>query len=123
MDIKPIRNDMDYQQSLQELEQLWGAEPGTPEGDKLDILATLIDAYEDMVEPIAPPDPVDALRHYLESQDLTPTALVSYIGSEPQVMAVLERRLPLSLEMIRRLRQGLGISADILIQPYELEAV
>lgn len=123
MDIKPIRNDMDYQQSLQELEQLWGAEPGTPEGDKLDILATLIDAYEDMVEPIAPPDPVDALRHYLESQDLTPTALVPYIGSEPQVMAVLERRLPLSLEMIRRLRQGLGISADVLIQPYELEAV
>jgi HTH-type transcriptional regulator/antitoxin HigA len=123
MDIKPIRNDVDYQQSLQELEQLWGAEPGTPEGDKLDILATLIDAYEETFEPIAPPDPVDALRHYLESQDLTPTALVPYIGSESQVMAVLERRLPLSLEMIRRLRQGLGISADVLIQPYELEAV
>ncbi|MCL4805333.1 MAG: transcriptional regulator [Anaerolineae bacterium] len=122
MDIKPIHNDVDYQRALMEIERLWGADPRTPEGDKLDILVTLVDAYEESVEPIAPPDPVDALQYYLESQGLNSSALVPYIGGEDQVMAVLGRRLPLSLEMIRRLRQGLGISADVLIQPYELEA-
>lgn len=122
MDIKPIRNETDYQQAVSELERLWGSAPGTPEGNKLDVLATLIEAYECTTEAIDPADPVEALRHYIESQDLSPKALAPYIGSERQVMAVLERREPLSLEMIRRLRQGLGIAADVLIQPYELEA-
>jgi HTH-type transcriptional regulator/antitoxin HigA len=121
MDIKPIRNEADYQDALGELERLWGASPDTLDGDKLDILATLIDAYEEATEPIEPPDPVEALRHYLERQNLEPVALVPYIGSEEKVMAILERREPLTLEMIRGLRQGLNISADVLIQPYDLE--
>lgn len=123
MDIKPIRNETDYQHAISELERLWGSAPGTPEGDKLDVLATLIEVYEEATEAIDPPDPVETLRHYIEIQDLSLKALVPYIGSEQQVVAVLERREPLSLEMIRRLRQGLGISADVLIQPYELEAI
>jgi HTH-type transcriptional regulator/antitoxin HigA len=121
MDIKPIRNEADYQDALQELERLWGADPGTPDGDKLDVLATLIDAYEEATEPIEPPDPVEALLHYIERQNLEPVALVPYIGSEERVIAILERREPLTLEMIRSLRQGLDISADVLIQPYDLE--
>lgn len=123
MDIKPIRNEMDYQQAITELETLWGSEPGTPEGDRLDVLATLIEAYEEMTESITPPDPVEALQHYIDSRDLAPNALVPFIGSEEQVKAILERREPLTLEMIRRLRQGLGIPADVLIQPYELEGI
>lgn len=120
MEIRPIRSEADYQLALQELEQLWGAAPGTIEGDKLDILATLIEAYEEATEAVDPPDPIEALLHYLESQELTPLALAPYIGSEQQVNDVLNRKLPLSLEMIRQLRQGLGIPADILIQPYDL---
>lgn len=120
MDIKPIRNEVDYQEALAELERVWGASPGTADGDKLDILATLIDAYEEATEPIEPPDPVEALRDYIERQDLGPRVLVPFVGSEELVIAVLERREPLTLEMIRKLRQGLGISADILIQPYDL---
>lgn len=82
MDIKPIHNDVDYQRALMEIERLWGADPRTPEGDKLDILVTLVDAYEESVEPIAPPDPVDALQYYLESQGLNSSALVPYIGGK-----------------------------------------
>jgi HTH-type transcriptional regulator / antitoxin HigA len=121
MDIRPIRNERDYQQAISELERLWGSEPGTPEGDKLDVLATLIDVYEEKIEVIDPPDHVEALKHYIESQDLPPNALAPFIGSEEQVKAIMDRREPLTLEMIRRLRQGLGIPADVLIQPYELE--
>lgn len=120
MNIKPIRNEIDYQQALAEMERLWGASPGTADGDMLDLLAMLVDAYEEVTEPIEPPDPVEALRDYIERQDLDPEALVPYVGNEELVIAVLERREPLTLEMIRNLRQGLGISADILIQPYDL---
>lgn len=123
MDIKPIRNEVDYQEALSEFERLWGASPDTPDGDKLDVLATLIDAYEEATEPIGLPDPIEALLYHLESQELPPLALVPYIGSEQQVIAILERRELLTLEMIRKLHRGLGISAEVLIQPYELEVV
>ncbi|CUS04899.2 DNA-binding protein [Candidatus Promineifilum breve] len=121
MEIKPIRNEVDYKEAMAELDRLWGAEPNTPEGDKLDILVTLIEAYEGETDPIGPPDPIEALFHFLERQELTPRALVPYIGNEGEVMAVLERRLPLSLDMIRRLHAGLDIPADVLIQTYQLE--
>jgi HTH-type transcriptional regulator / antitoxin HigA len=123
MDIRPIRNEMDYQLAISELERLWGSKPGTPEGDKLDVLATLIEVYEEMIDVIDPPDPIEALNHCIESQDLSPNALVPFIGNEERVKAILERREPLTLEMIRRLRQGLSIPADVLIQPYELEVI
>lgn len=121
MDIKPIRNEADYEEAIAELDRLWGAEPNTPEGDKLDVLITLIEAYELVTDPIGPPDPIEALHHYLERLELTPHALIPYIGDEAEVLAVLERRLPLSLEMIRRLHEGLDIPADVLIQEYQLQ--
>jgi|CXWK01.1.fsa_nt_gi HTH-type transcriptional regulator/antitoxin HigA len=120
MEIKPIRNEADYQFALQEIERLLNASPDEADEDKLDVLVTLVDAYEEVTEPIGPPDPIEAILFYLENQELAPTALEPYLGTG-QVEAVLERRVPLSLEMIRNLREGLGIPAEILIQRYELE--
>jgi HTH-type transcriptional regulator/antitoxin HigA len=120
MEIKPIRNETDYQQALQEIDRLLSASPDEADEDKLDVLVTLVDAYEEVTDPIGPPDPIEAILFYLENQELTPAALEPYLGSG-QVVKVLERRVPLTLEMIRNLREGLGIPADILIQRYELE--
>lgn len=121
MEIKPIRNEADYQYALQEIDRLLNASPDEANEDKLDVLVTLVDAYEEITDPIGPPDPIGAILFYLENQQLPPEALEPYLGQD-QVTAVLERRVPLSLEMIRNLREGLGIPADILIQRYELEA-
>lgn len=120
MEIKPIRNEGDYQHALQEINRLLNASPGEADEDKLDILVTLVDAYEEITDPIEPPDPIEAILFYLEAQELMPAALEPYLGSG-QVAAVLERRVPLTLDMIRNLREGLGIPAEILIQRYELE--
>jgi HTH-type transcriptional regulator/antitoxin HigA len=120
MEIKPIRTEADYQNALQEIERLLNASPEETDEDKLGVLVTLVDAYEEVTDPIGPPDPIEAILFYLENQELPSTALEPYLGSG-QVDAVLERRVPLSLEMIRNLREGLGIPADVLIQRYELE--
>jgi HTH-type transcriptional regulator/antitoxin HigA len=121
MDIKPIRTEKDYEVALIEIERLWGASVGSPEGDKLDVLVTLVEAYEEKHYPIPPPDPIEAILHYMESQGLTQRDLEPYIGSHTRVSDVLNRTRPLSLDMIRRLQDGLGISAEILVQPYELQ--
>lgn len=123
MEVKPIRNEIDYRQALDEIDRLLEASPGTTEGDRLEVLITLVEAYEEITDPIPLPNPIEAILHYLESQDLSPDALESYIGGYEVVADVLERRIPLSLEMIRNLQEGLGIPADVLIQRYELEAV
>jgi HTH-type transcriptional regulator/antitoxin HigA len=92
----------------------------TPEGDHLDILALLVEDYEEHHHPIPPPNPVAALEYYMESRGLSRRDLEPYLGSRARVAEVLNRKRGLSIEMIRRLHQGLGISADILIQPYSL---
>lgn len=120
MDIKPIRTETDYDETLKEIDKLWGAEMGTPEGDKLDVLITLVEAYEETHYPIPVPDPIEAILHHMESQGLTRHDLEPYIGSRARVSELLNRKRPLSLPMIRRLQKGLGISADVLVQPYEL---
>ena len=120
MDIKPIRNEADYKDALQEIDRLLNAAPDEADEDKLDVLFTLVDAYEEVTDPIGPPDPIEAILFHLENQQLPPEALEPYLGQN-QVTAILERRVPLSLEMIRNLRDGLGIPAEILIQRYELE--
>lgn len=120
MDIRPIRNDADYQAVLEEIDALFAAEPGTPEGDRLDILTTLVEAYEAQVLPIETPDPIEMIHYYLESRGLTRRELEPYIGTRARVSEVLNRRRSLSLEMIRKLHQGLGIPAEVLIQPYDL---
>ena len=122
MDIKPIRTEADYEAVLEEIDQLWGAEYGSPEGDKLDILTTLIDAYEENHYPILPPDPIEAILHYMESQNLTRRDLEPFLGSRARVSEVLNRKRPLSLIMIRKLHTGLGIPADILVADYRLQA-
>ena len=116
-DIKPIRSERDYEAALAEIERLWGAKSGTPEGDRLDVLVTLVDAYETEHYPMDPPDPVDAITFRMEQQGLTRRDLENMIGSRARISEVLDRRRGLSIAMIRRLNATLGISADILIRP------
>lgn len=116
-ELKPIRSEADYERSLAEVERLWGAKSGTPEGDRLDVLATLIDAYEAQRFPMDPPDPVDAIKFRMEQQGLTRRDLEPMIGTRTRVAEVLNRRRGLSINMIRRLHARLGISADVLIRP------
>lgn len=122
MEILPIRNEADYEAALQEIEDIFDASPGSPTGDKLDILVTLVEAYEEKNHPILPPDPIEAILFTMESQGLTRKDLEAYIGSRARVSEVLNRKRPLSLKMIRRLQAGLGISAEILVRPYPLAA-
>ena len=118
MDIRPIRTEADYQATLMEIERLFGAAPNTPEGDRLDVLTTLVEAYEDLHYRIPAPDPVEAIKYYMESRGLSRGDLEPYLGSRARVSEVLSRKRPLSLGMIRRLHTGLGIPADVLIESY-----
>jgi len=118
MNIKPIRTEEDYLAALQMIESLWDAPPGSPDGDKLDVLVTLVEAYEEKHHPILPPDPVEAILHHMDSQELSRQDLEPYLGSRARVSEVLNRKRPLSLNMIRRLQSGLGISAELLVKPY-----
>jgi HTH-type transcriptional regulator/antitoxin HigA len=121
-EVKPIRSEADYQAALAELERLWGAKAGTPDGDKLDVLATLIDAYERQHEPMDPPDPIEAIKFRMEQQGLTRRDLESLIGSRARVAEVLNRNRDLSIAMIRRLHEALGIPAEVLIRPVRKSA-
>lgn len=116
-ELKPIKTKADYEASLAELERLWGARNGTPEGNRLDILATLIDAYESKHYPMDPPDPIEAIKFRMEQQGLTRKALAQILGSRTRVAEILNRRRGLSINMIRRLHEKLGISLEVLIQP------
>jgi HTH-type transcriptional regulator/antitoxin HigA len=116
-DLKPIRTKKDYEAALAEVERLWGTKSGTPEGDRLDVLATLIDAYEATHYPMDPPDPIEAIKFRMEQQGLTRKDLEPLIGTRTRVAEVLNRKRNLSIAMIRRLHQRLGISAEVLIQP------
>ena len=122
MNIRPIKNESDYQAVLKEIERLFDAAPGTPAGDLLEVLTILVEAYEEKKHHIPLPDPVDAILYHLESRGLSPYNLEQYIGSRKVVTDVLNRQIALSIDMIRRLHEGLGISADVLIQPYSLAA-
>jgi HTH-type transcriptional regulator/antitoxin HigA len=121
-DLKPIRSEADYQAALIELGRLWGAKTGTVEGDRLDVLATLIDAYENEREPMDPPDPIEAIKFRMEQQGLTRRDLEPIIGSRARVAEVLNRKRDLSIAMIRRLHERLGISAEVLIRPVRKRA-
>ena len=116
-DVKPIRTEADYEAALTNVERLWGAKSGTPKGDRLDVLATLIDAYESEHYPMDPPDPIEAVKFRMEQQNLTRKDMEAIIGTRTRIAEVLNRRRGLSINMIRRLNQKLGIPADILIRP------
>ena len=115
MDVHPIRNDRDHKRALRQIEKLWGARARTPEADELEVWVTLVDAYEAKHHPIDPPDPVDAILFRLEQEGKTRSDLEKVIGSRARVSEILNRRRPLTIRMITRLRGEFGISADVLI--------
>lgn len=121
MTIKPIRSEDDYDAALAELETLMDAEPGTAEEERLEVLSTLVWAYEQEHYPIDKPDPIAAIEYYIESRGLTRKDLEPYLGLPSRVSEVMNKRRPLSKDMIRRLEAGTGIPATILIQPYALD--
>ena len=119
MEIQPIKTGEDHDAALTEVEKLWKAEPGSPEADRLDVLVTLIEAYEEKNHPIPPPDPIDAILFRMDQLSLSRKDLEPYLGTRARVSEILSRTRSLSLGMIRRLHAGLGIPADVLIQPVE----
>lgn len=123
MDIQPIKTEKDYDAALQAIEELWDSEEGTPEGDRVEILITLVDAYEQKNHPIYPPDPVAAIEFHMDQNELTRADLEQYIGTRARVSEVLNRKRGLSIEMIRNLHEGLGIPLESLIaRPNESRA-
>lgn len=117
MEIKPIRNERDYEAALRRVESLWDSEGGSPECDELDVLVTLVEAYEHERYPIDLPDPIEAIKFRLEQQGKDARALIGIIGHRTRVYEILRGKRPLSLAMIRNLHDKLGIPASVLIQP------
>lgn len=113
--VRPIRTKADYDAALHRIDELMSAKAGTPEGDELDVLATLVDAYEEKHFPMDAPDPVTAIQFRMEQQGLTRKDLEPMIGSRARVSEVMNRKRGLTLAMVRRVRAGLGISADLLV--------
>lgn len=119
MELRPIRTQTDYQEALREIESLFNAAPNTPEYDRLDVLSILVEAYEKVNFPIEIPDPIEAIQYYMDTRGWSRRDLEPCLGSRARVSEVLSRKRSLTLEMIRKLNQELGIPAEILIQPYE----
>jgi HTH-type transcriptional regulator/antitoxin HigA len=117
MQLKPIKCEADYEAALKEIERLWGAGEGSTDGDRLEILATLVEAYEEKHFPMDLPDPIEAIKFRLEQQGEDNSVLIGIIGSRTRVYEVLRRDRALSLNMIRQLNRHLKIPAEILIQP------
>ena len=117
MEIKPIKTKADYRAALKEIETLMTAEHDTPRGERLDVLVTLVEAYENKHHRLDLPDPVEAIKFRMEQQGLTRKDLEGLLGTRTRVAEVLNRRRGLSIAMIRRLHDKLGISAEVLISP------
>ena len=120
MELKPIRSEAEHRAALAEIETLWDVPEHSPEADRLEVLALLVEAYEKAHYPIAAPDPVAFIEHVMEARGLTRKDLEPFIGPRGRVADILNRTRPLSMGMIRNLASGLGMPADILIQPYPL---
>lgn len=116
MDIAPLKNRHDYRRALKEIETLMQARRNTPEGDRLDVLVTLVEAWERKHYPLDLPDPVEAIKYHMEQNGLAPRDLIPFIGSRNRVHEVLNRRRPLTLKMIQRLHAGLRIPAESLLK-------
>jgi len=122
VEVHPIRTEQDYEAALAEIEGLMGARPGTNDGDRLDVLATLVEAWEAEHHPIEAPDPISLLQFVMEQRGLDRADLRSMIGERGRVSEILSRRRPLTLAMIRRLHAGLGLPPEVLVRPYPLAA-
>jgi HTH-type transcriptional regulator/antitoxin HigA len=118
MTIRPIRTKADYRAALKEAERLWDADPGTADGDRVEVLVTLIEAYETRHHPIPAPDPIAAIEFMMEQKGLVRRDLEPAIGTRGRVSEVLTRKRPLTLPMVRALSALLDIPAEVLIQPY-----
>jgi HTH-type transcriptional regulator / antitoxin HigA len=116
MEIKPIKNERDYRRVMREIDALMDAKANTVAGDRLDVLATLAEAWEEKHYPIEAPDPIEAIRFAMEQRGLNRHDLEPYIGSRARVAEVLNHKRSLTLPMIRRLHDGLGIPAEVLIR-------
>ena len=116
MKITPIKTERDYSRVMAEIDSLMDAKPNTVAGDRLDVLVTLVEAWEEKHHPIEPPDPVQAILFAMEQRGLTRRDLEPFIGTRARVAEVLNGKRPLTLSMIRRLHEGLGIPADVLIR-------
>jgi HTH-type transcriptional regulator/antitoxin HigA len=115
MEIKPIRTVADHRRALREIEHLWNAPPRSPEHDRLEVLETLVVAWEEKHVPIGPPDPVEAIRFRLDQMGLGQSDLARILGSRARASEVLNHRRALTLPMMRKLHRELGIPADILL--------
>lgn len=116
-EIKPIRTEKDYEAAMAEVETLWGAKSGTPKGDRLDVIVTLIESWEAANYPMDQPDPIEAIKFRMEQQGLTRKDLEGIIGTRARIAEVLDRKRGLSIAMIRRLNTELHIPAEVLIRP------
>jgi len=119
--MKPIKNSADHQHALARINQLWDSEPNTTEGDELEVLLTLVEAYETTHIDIAPADPIEAIRFRMEQLGLTDGDLTPFLGQRSRVSEVLNRKRGLSLTMIRKLHEGLHIPLKQLVSDYELQ--
>ena len=115
MTIKPIRSEKDLRAAFKRLDVIFQAPAGTLEADEMEVLVTLIEAYENKHYPISPPDPVEAIKFRMEQQGLSPADLQPYIGASGRVSEVLSRKRPLSLRMVKRLHEGLNIPYESLL--------
>ena len=120
MQLKPIRTEADYEAALAEIERLMEAKPETAAGDRLDILTTLVEAYEAEHHPINAPDPIAALEYFMEQRGISRADLVPLLGSRSRVSEILNRRRRLTIEMAWRLHRELGMPAEAVIRPYQL---
>jgi HTH-type transcriptional regulator / antitoxin HigA len=122
MEIRPIRNNNDLTAALIRIDALWGEEPGTPEGDELDILVDLVEHYENKHFPVEPMEPIDLLKVHMETTARTQADLAALLGSRPRASEVLNRKRALTVDMIHKLSTGWHIPADCLVKPYHLAA-
>ena len=120
MKIKPIKTEADYEVALERIDALFDVKPNTPKGDELEILITLVSAYEDEHYKIDAPDPVEAIKHIMEAQEMHQQDMIKFLGSSSKVSEVMNKKRGLSLSMIRKLTRGLHIPADVLVREYEL---
>lgn len=118
MTIKSIKNKKDYQAAITRLEAIFDAKPGTPEGDELEVMGILIDAYEQDQYPIDYPDPIEAIKFRMEQLGYTQSDLAKVVGLKSRASEILNKKRKLTLEMIRQLHQAMGIPTDVLVQPY-----
>jgi len=115
MQIKPIKTEEDYEESLKLIEKLWDAKPNTPKGDKFEVLTTLVEAYEEKVHKILPPDPVEAIKFRMEQLGLSKTDMAPYLGGKNRVSEILQKKRNLTVTMMKKLHKELEIPAESLL--------